>query len=153
MTDLHQMLEAKALFQPFHGTSEALIAMAHAGFRAWAEADNLNFPEEKRYALLHEVLRYCADRCLLACCFSQERRLSEIAEMLDASYPRYALTRARVSARRNRNGRPRFKPPSAASNSASARRQGVGGKSNSVYNFAYDWNGHPLALEPHACLP
>lgn len=110
MTELYQTLqqEAKALFQPFHGTPEALIALAHAGFRAWAKAGNLNFPEEKRYALLHEVLRYCADRCLLACCFSQERRLSEIAEVLDASYPRYALTRARVSARRNRNGRPRF---------------------------------------------
>jgi hypothetical protein len=69
VTDLYQTLhqEAKALFQPFHGTPEALIALAHAGFRAWAKAGNLNFPEEKRYALLHEVLRYCADRCLLAC--------------------------------------------------------------------------------------
>ncbi|WP_198293117.1 hypothetical protein [Cupriavidus sp. UYPR2.512] len=85
--------------------------MTHAGFRAWAKEGNLHFPDEKRYALLHEVLRYCADRCLLACCFSQERRLREIAEMLDGSYPRYALTRARVSARRNTRGRPRLCPP------------------------------------------
>ena len=40
MTDLYQTLhqEAKAPFQPFHGTPEALIALAHAGFRAWAKA-------------------------------------------------------------------------------------------------------------------
>ncbi len=110
MTDYYRALqeEARALFQPFHGTPEALIALAHAGFRAWAKAGNLNFPDEKRYALLHEVLRYCAHQCLLACCFSQERRLREIAEMLDARYPRYAVTRARVSARRNTRGWPRF---------------------------------------------
>jgi len=28
VTDLYQTLEAKALFQPFHGTPEALIALA-----------------------------------------------------------------------------------------------------------------------------
>ncbi|RWA55736.1 hypothetical protein AU476_06405 [Cupriavidus sp. UYMSc13B] len=84
------------------------MALTHAGFRAWAKEGNLHFPDEKRYALPHEVLRYCADRCLLACCFSQERRLREIAEMLDGSYPRDTLTRARVSARRNIHGRPRL---------------------------------------------
>ncbi|KAI3602916.1 hypothetical protein D8I24_3094 (plasmid) [Cupriavidus necator H850] len=112
MTDFYQTLhqEAKALFQPFHGTPEALIALAHAGFRAWAKAGNLNFPEEKRYALLHEVLRYCADQCLLACCFSQEHRLRDIAAMLDGRYPPYALTRARVSARHDRYGRPFCEP-------------------------------------------
>ncbi|WP_434034791.1 hypothetical protein [Cupriavidus sp. a3] len=31
-----------------------------------------------------------------------------IAGMLDAAYPRYACTRARLAARRNRYGRPRF---------------------------------------------
>ncbi len=85
-----------------------MIALTHAGFRAWAKAGNLHFPDEKRYALLHEVLRFCAGECLLACCFSQERRLRDIAEMLDGSYPRYARTRAHVAARRNRHGRPRF---------------------------------------------
>lgn len=110
MTDFDRTLhqEAKALFQPFHCTPQALIALTHAGFRAWAKEGNLNFPDEMRYALLHEVMRYCANQCLLACCFSQERRLHEIAEMLDARYPRYALTRARVSARRNARGRTRF---------------------------------------------
>ncbi|CAG2161006.1 hypothetical protein [Cupriavidus numazuensis] len=107
MTDFERTLqqEAKALFQPFHGTPEALLALARAGFRAWANAGKLHFPDEKRYALLHEVLRFCADECLLACCFSKERRLRQIAEMLDGSYPRYALTRARTTARRNQRGR------------------------------------------------
>ncbi|WP_232232599.1 hypothetical protein [Cupriavidus sp. amp6] len=109
MTDYYRALQEEATASSSHFMARPrLIALAHAGFRAWAKAGNLNFPDEKRYALLHEVLRYCADRCLLACCFSQEWRLREIAEMLDASYPRYALTRARVSARRNRHGRPRF---------------------------------------------
>ncbi|MFC4518492.1 hypothetical protein [Cupriavidus pinatubonensis] len=110
MTDFERKLqqEAKALFQPFHGTPGALIALTHAGFRAWAKAGNLHFPDEKRYALLHKVLRFCAGECLLACCFSQERRLRDIAEMLDGSYPRYARTRAHVAARRDRHGRPRF---------------------------------------------
>jgi hypothetical protein len=53
-------------------------------------------------------MRYCADECLLACCFTQEDRLERIAGMLDAAYSRYACTRARLAARRNRYGRPRF---------------------------------------------
>ncbi|SPD37118.1 protein of unknown function (plasmid) [Cupriavidus taiwanensis] len=50
----------------------------------------------------HALLR-C--ECLLACCFTQADRLERIAEMLDAAYPRYACTRARLDARRNRYGR------------------------------------------------
>ncbi|WP_316157803.1 hypothetical protein [Cupriavidus sp. BIC8F] len=110
MTDFDRTLqqEAKTLFQPFHGTPGALLALTHAGFRAWAKAGNLNFPDEMRYALLQEILRFCAAECLLACCFSQERRLREITEILDGRYPRYARTRARLTARRNLHGRPRF---------------------------------------------
>ncbi|AEI83090.1 hypothetical protein CNE_BB2p02950 (plasmid) [Cupriavidus necator N-1] len=65
-------------------------------------------PPEKRYALLQEIMRYCAWECLLACCFASEDRLERIADMLDASYPRYACTRGRLAARRNRYGRPGF---------------------------------------------
>lgn len=100
---LHQ--EAKALSVNLDGTPEALLTVAHAGYKAWAKEGNLHFPDETRYALLHEILRYCADECLLECYPSQERRLREIAEMLDQRYPRYACTRARLRARRNRYGR------------------------------------------------
>jgi hypothetical protein len=53
-------------------------------------------------------MRHCAEECLLACCFTQADRLGRIADMLDAAYPRYACTRARLAARRNRYGRPQF---------------------------------------------
>ncbi|WP_316157423.1 hypothetical protein [Cupriavidus sp. BIC8F] len=110
MTDFYPALqrEAKDLCQTGPDTPERLLALAHEGYRAWAKVGNLHFPPEKRYALLQEILRYCASRCLLACCFTQDYRLREIADMLDASHPRYACTRARVSARRNRYGRPQF---------------------------------------------
>ncbi|SPS02486.1 hypothetical protein CBM2634_U110015 [Cupriavidus taiwanensis] len=47
-TDFYQTLhqEANALFQPFHGPPEALIALAHAGFRAWTTAGNLNLRQK-----------------------------------------------------------------------------------------------------------
>ncbi len=43
-----------------------LMALVHAGFHV-GEAGNVSFPTEKRYALLQEVLRYCASECLLTC--------------------------------------------------------------------------------------
>ncbi|QCC05445.1 hypothetical protein E6A55_33195 (plasmid) [Cupriavidus necator H16] len=72
--------EANELCQTGAGTPGKLIALTHAGFRAWA---NLTFPPEKRFALLQEILRYCASQCLLACCFTQEYRLQEIAPRHD----------------------------------------------------------------------
>lgn len=112
MNDLYPALfrEAKDLCEAGADTPQALLALTYAGYRAWAKAGNLNFPEEKHYALLQEILRYCAAECLLACCYPQEHRLQEIADMLDAAYPRYARTRARLSARRNRYGRPQDCP-------------------------------------------
>ena len=105
----HQLqIEANELCRTQPSMSGKLMALAHAGFRAWAKAGNLSFPPEKRYALLQEVLHYCASECLLACCYCQHYRLSQIADMLDASYPRYARTRAKMAERRNRNGRPQF---------------------------------------------
>ncbi|WP_244223010.1 hypothetical protein [Cupriavidus lacunae] len=107
MSDFDRALsaEAKELCPTGSGTPQALLALAYAGYRAWAKAGNLNFPDEKRYTLLQEILRYCAEECSLACCYPQEYRLREIAAMLDAAYPRYARTRERLSARRNRNVR------------------------------------------------
>lgn len=106
MSELDKALneEAKALAVGLDGTPQALVALAHAGYRAWAKDGNLQFPEDRRYALLGEILRYCADENLLERYSAQECR-SEIAEMLDARYPRYARTRARLLARRNRFGR------------------------------------------------
>ncbi|KDP85596.1 hypothetical protein CF70_012900 [Cupriavidus sp. SK-3] len=104
--ELHR--EAVELCQTGPATPDKLVALAHTGLKAWAKIGNLQFPPEKRYALLLKITRYCVDECLLACCFTQEDRLERIAGMLDAAYPRYACTRARLAARRNRYGRPRF---------------------------------------------
>lgn len=84
--DLYPALfrEAKDLCEAGSDTPQALLALTYAGYRAWAKAGNLSFPEEKHYALLQEILRYCAAECLLACCYPQEHRLQEIADMLDA---------------------------------------------------------------------
>ncbi|WP_439672871.1 hypothetical protein AEMCBJ_33280 (plasmid) [Cupriavidus necator] len=101
---LHQ--EAKALSENLDGTAGQLLALTHAGYKAWAKEGNLHFPEPKRYALLHEILRYCAYGSLLECNPTQWDSLRKIAEMLDRRYPRYACTRARLRARRNRYGRP-----------------------------------------------
>lgn len=90
------------------GTGNTRQTCCAGPYRARAKIGNLQFPPEKRHALLREIMRYCADECLLACCFTQEDRLERIAGMLDAAYPRYACTRARLAARRNRYGRPRF---------------------------------------------
>jgi len=100
--------EAKDLCEASPDTPQALLALTYAGYRAWAKAGNLSLPDEKHYALLQEILRYCAAECLLACCYSQEYRLQEIADLLDAAYPRYARTRERLFERRNRYGRPRI---------------------------------------------
>lgn len=110
MSDLDRKLhrDAVELCQTGPATPDKLVALAHAGLKAWAKVGNLQFPPEKRYALLQEIMRYCAEECLLACCFTQAERLERIADMLDAAYPRYACTRARLAARRNRYGRPRF---------------------------------------------
>ncbi|MCY1203936.1 hypothetical protein D9M68_226470 [compost metagenome] len=99
---LHE--EAKELSVNLDGTSQALLALSHAGYKAWAKEGNLQFPEEKRYALLHEILRYCAYGSLLECYPTHESRLREIAGMLDGRYPRYARTRARLQERRNSDG-------------------------------------------------
>jgi len=135
MTDFERTLrqEAKVLFQPFHGTPGALIALTHAGFRAWAKGGNLQFPDEKRYALLHEVMRYCADECLLACCLSQERRLREIAEMLDASYPD---TRARLGPAQSA-WLPSLPTPPLVGYIRLSEAAGVCGNAISVYNSMY----------------
>ncbi|MDK2660849.1 hypothetical protein [Cupriavidus consociatus] len=110
MSDLDRQLhrDAVELCQTGPATPDKLVALAHAALKAWAKVGNLQFPPEKRYALLQEIMRYCAWECLLACCFTQADRLERIADMLDAAYPRYACTRARLAARRNRYGRPRF---------------------------------------------
>ncbi len=87
MSDLDRQLhrDAVELCQTGPATPETLVALAHAGLKAWARVGNLQFPPEKRYALLQEIMRYCAWECLLACCFAQEDRLERIAEMLDAT--------------------------------------------------------------------
>ncbi|SPD37117.1 protein of unknown function (plasmid) [Cupriavidus taiwanensis] len=41
-------------------TPDKLVALAHAGLKAWAKVGNLQFPPERRYALLQEIMRYCA---------------------------------------------------------------------------------------------
>ncbi|MBF6989312.1 hypothetical protein [Cupriavidus sp. IK-TO18] len=109
MSDLDRQLhrEAVELCQTGPATPDKLLALAHTGLKAWAKVGNLHFPPETRHALLLQIMRYCAWECL-ACCFSQEDRLERIADMLDAAYPRYACTRARLAARRNRYGPPRF---------------------------------------------
>ncbi|MDK2660830.1 hypothetical protein [Cupriavidus consociatus] len=110
MSDLDRQLhrDAVELCQSGPATPDKLMALAHAGLKAWAKVGNLQFPSEKRYALLQEIMRYCACECLLACRFTQADRLERIADMMDAAYPRYACTRARLAARRNLYGRPRF---------------------------------------------
>jgi hypothetical protein len=54
--------------------------MAHAGLKTWAKVGNLQFPPEKRYAVLQEIVRHCAEECRLACCFTQADRLGRIAD-------------------------------------------------------------------------
>lgn len=104
MSEFDRLLhrEATELCQTGPATPDKLVALAHAGLKAWAKVGNLHFPPEKRFALLQEVMRYCAEECMLACCFTQEDRVQRIADMLDATYPRYARTRAKLAARRNR---------------------------------------------------
>jgi hypothetical protein len=110
MSDLDRQLHRDAieLCQTGPATPAKLVALAHAGLKAWAKVGNLQFPPEKRYALLQEIMRYCAWECLCACCFSRDHALQKIADMLDGSYPRYARTRARLAERRNRYGRVRY---------------------------------------------
>ncbi|WP_427308827.1 hypothetical protein [Cupriavidus sp. H39] len=110
MNEFDRQLQALAneLSQVGHDKPAQLLALTYTGFRAWAKVGNLSFPPERRYELLQEVLRFCADESLCACCFSRDHALQKIADMLDGSYPRYARTRARIEERRNRYGRIRF---------------------------------------------
>ena len=72
MSDLDRKLHRDAieLCQTRPATPEKLVALAHAGLKAWARVGNLQFAPEKWYALLQEIMRYCAWECLLACCFA-----------------------------------------------------------------------------------
>ena len=110
MNDFDRQLQrlANELCQASHDTPAQLVALTHAGFRAWAKVGNLSFSPERRHELLQGVLRFCANECLCACCFSRDHALQKIADMLDGSYPRYARTRARLAERRNRYGRVRY---------------------------------------------
>ena len=101
---LHQ--EAKVLSLTISATPEALLTLTHAGYRACAKEGNLRFPDENRYALLHEVLHHSVSWRLYVCCLPRERCLREIRRNAGWAHPRYACTQARVQARRSRYGRP-----------------------------------------------
>ncbi|KAF7962648.1 hypothetical protein AWV80_19400 [Cupriavidus sp. UYMU48A] len=78
------------------------MATAYRGYKCWAHERRLHFPEPRRYALLLDILQCCSDEHLVerASCEEPGFANAEIAEMLDARYPRYARLRLRMKQRR-----------------------------------------------------
>ncbi|MGT2455146.1 hypothetical protein ACU4GI_18570 [Cupriavidus basilensis] len=93
MTSINLQLEANTLAASLDGTPGALMALTHAGYLDWAKARRLNFQSPLRETLLLEIMRFCANTHLLECPPEDGCRRQEIADMLDARYPRYARLR------------------------------------------------------------
>ncbi|AEI82245.1 hypothetical protein CNE_BB1p08310 (plasmid) [Cupriavidus necator N-1] len=116
-----------------------LVALAHAGLKAWAKVGNLQFPPEKRYAVLQEIVRYCAEECLLACCFTQADRLGRIADgWTPPTFATPALAQDSPRAATVMGGR--SFAPLFASDIHRAAVAGVWNGVNSVYNSGHDAN-------------
>lgn len=90
------VLEARRLAEHLDGTADQLLALAYAGYRAWTKNRRLHFLEDRRHALMINILRYCAETHLLECPPFDRTSNEVIEDALDASYPRYARNR-RVS--------------------------------------------------------
>ena len=114
---------------------DKLVALAHAGLKVWVKVGNLQFPPKKWYALLQEIMRYCAWRCLLACGFTQEHRLERIARAPQPIWQAAVLN------------------PSLGYDTRREAAARVRDEVISVYNSGYGTNGFPLAQQPDPGLP
>lgn len=103
--DIDRALRKKAATLVANGldaTPHELLATAYRGYKCWAHERRLHFPEPRRYALLLDILQYCSDEYLVerASCEEPGFANAEVAEMLDARYPRFARLRLRMKQRR-----------------------------------------------------